>query len=86
VAVVLELGSALSVESVLPTTASKAVGTNPATLYVPNVIPVRGSLLVIVTLKVSASAKSRDRLTVSTTAKYFTTPTRTKKSVIRVIA
>lgn len=80
------MSSALSVESVLPATASKAPGTNATTVYVPNVIPVKGSLRITVTLKVSASAKPRDRLTVSSTAKYFTTSTRAKKSIVRVAA
>lgn len=86
VAVVLELSSGLSVESVLPATAIEAPGTSPPTVYVPNVIPVKGSLKLTVTLKVSASAKPKEFLSVLTTAKYFNTPTRTKKRLIRVAA
>jgi hypothetical protein len=84
VAVLLELSSALSVASI-PPTATKSSST-PVTINVPDTIPVRGSLQVVVTLKVSESAQLRDSLTVLTTAKYFATPTRTKKNTIRVVA
>lgn len=84
-AVLLELSSALSVASVFPTNATKS-DSNPATISVPTTIPVRGSLQVIVTLRVSESAQLRQRLTVLTTAQYFNTPTLTKKSFIGVVA
>jgi hypothetical protein len=76
----LQLSSGLKVVSTLPK--NTAVVGN--TVFAADPIPVRGSLVVTITLEVTG--KVRDRLTVSTTATSFTTTTRVRKNTIRVIA
>lgn len=82
----LTMSSALTVKSVSPSTGTRPGSNGGTTLVVSGSIPVRGLLKLTVTLEIAASAKPKDILTLTTTAKHFNTPTRPKGSKFRVVA